>query len=106
MKPKKLIKEFQQKPGNPKAQGNLFHHYTNHTATTHCIAILIEKNNGRFIDLEPAAGLNVEASELQRSLLNPTSRDMIVSDITDQAKGERSKRKEAKRKQCFMTGSF
>ena len=33
LKPKKLIKEFQHKPVNPKAQGNLFRHYKNHTAT-------------------------------------------------------------------------
>ena len=30
---------------------------------------------------------------------------MIVSDIIDQAKGERENNKEAKRKQCFMTGN-
>ena len=38
LKPKKLIKEFQQKPGDPKFQGNLFRHYTNNTATAHCDA--------------------------------------------------------------------
>ena len=53
---------------------------------------------GRLIDIELTAGLNVEVSELQQSLINPTSRDMIVSDIIDQAKGERAKKKEAKRK--------
>ena len=66
---------------------------------------MIEKKNGRLIDLEPAAGLNVELYELQRSLLNPTSQDMIGSDIIDQAKGEKAKNKEAKRKWCFMTGN-
>ena len=104
LNPKKLIKEFQHKPGDPKAQGNLFRHYTNYTATAHCVAIAIEKKNIPLIDLEPTAGLNVEVSEIQRILLNPTSRDMIVSDIIDQTKGERAKNKEAKRKQCFMTG--
>ena len=59
LKPKKLIKEFQQKPGNPKAQGNLFRHYTNHTTTTHCVASAIENKNGHLIDIEPKAGLNV-----------------------------------------------
>ena len=49
--------------------------------------------------------MNVEVSELQRSLLNTTYRDMIISDIIDQAKGERAKKKEAKRNQCFMTGN-
>ena len=105
LKPKKLIKEFQQNPGDPKAQGNLFSHYTNHTATAHCVASAIEKKNGRLIDLDPTAGLNVEVSELQRSLLNPTSRDMIVSDIINQAKVERAKKKEAKLKKCFMNGN-
>ena len=103
LKPKKLIKEFQHKPGYPKAQGNIFLHYTNYTATAHCVASAIEKKNGRLIDIEPTAGLNVEVSELQRSLLNTTYRDMIVSDIIDQAKGERENNKEVKRKQCFMT---
>ena len=66
---------------------------------------MIEKKNGRLIDLEPAAGLNVELYELQRSLLNPTSQDMIGSDIIDQAKGEKAKNEEAKQKWCFMTGN-
>ena len=73
LKPKKLIKEFQHKPGNPKAQGNIFRYCTNYTATAHCVASAIEKNNGRLIDLEPTAGLNVEVSELQWSFLNSTS---------------------------------
>ena len=105
MKPKKFTKEFQQKPGDPKAQGNLFRHYTNHTATVNCVASAIEKKNGRLVDIEPTAGLNEGVSELQRSLLNPTSRYIIVSDIINQEKGERAKNKEAKRKQCFMTGN-
>ena len=89
----KLIKEFQQNPGNPKAQGNLFRHCTNYTATAHCVESSIEKKNGCLIDLETTASLNVEVSELQQSLLNPTSRDMIVSDIINQEKGEREKNK-------------
>ena len=105
MKPKKLIKELKQKPGDSKAQVNIFPHYTNHTATAHCVASETEKNNCRLIDIEPTAGLNVEVSELQQILLNPTSRDMIVSDIIYQAKGKRENKKEAKRKQCFMTGN-
>ena len=53
LKPKKLIKEFQQMPGDPKAQGNLFCHYTNHNVTAHSSASVIEKKNGRLIDLVP-----------------------------------------------------
>ena len=87
LKTNKLIKEFQHKTGDLKAQGNLLRHYKNHTATAIFFASAIEKKNGRLIDLETTAGLNVEVSELQRSLLNPTSRDMIFSDIIDQAKG-------------------
>ena len=105
MKPKKLIKDFQHKPGNPKAQGNILRHYTNYTATAHCITSAIENKNGLIVDLEPAAGLNVEASDIQRSLLNPTSRDVIVSDIIDKEKVGRAKNKEAKREQFFMTGN-
>ena len=52
LNPKKLIKEFQQKPGDPKAQSNLFHHYTNHTYTANCVLSGTEKNNGRLIDLD------------------------------------------------------
>ena len=81
LKPRKLIKESQQKSGNPKAQGNIFRHYTNHTATTQFVASAIKNKNSRLIDLEPTAGLNVEVPELQRILLNPTSQDIIVSDI-------------------------
>ena len=60
--------------------------------------VRLKKKNGRLIDLDPKAGLNVEVSELQRSLVNPTYRDMIFSDITDQEKVERSKKKEVKQK--------
>ena len=98
LKLKKLIREFQKNPGDPKAQWNIFRHYTNHTATAYCVASAIENNNGRLIDLEPTADLNVEVYELQQSLINPTSRDMVVSDIIYQTKGERAKKKEAKRK--------
>ena len=103
--PKKLIKQFQDKPGYPKDQVNLFRHYTNHTATTHCVASAIENNNVHLVDLELTAGLNVEVSKIQRYLLNTTSQDMIVSEIIDQEKVEREKKKEAKRKKCFMTGN-
>ena len=47
----------------------------------------------------------MEVSNLQRSLLNPTTWDMIVSEIIDQEKGERARNKEAKRKRWFMTGN-
>ena len=67
--------------------------------------VRLKNKNVRLIDLEPTAGLNVEVSEIQRSLLNTTSRDMIVSDIIDQEKGERERKKEAKRKQWFITGT-
>ena len=99
LKPEKLINQFQQNPGNPKAQGNIFRHFTKHTATAHCVASDTEKKNGYLIDIDPTAGLNVEVSEIQRSLPNPTSQDMIISDIIDQAKGKRAKKKEAKQKQ-------
>ena len=48
----------------------------------------------------------MEVSEIQRSLINPTARDMIVSDIIDQAKAERSNNNEVKQKQWFMTGNI
>ena len=47
----------------------------------------------------------MEVSEIQRSLINPTARDMIVSDIIDQAKVERENKNEVKHKQWFMTGN-
>ena len=86
LKRKKIIKDFQHNTGNPKAQGNIFRHYTNYTATAQCVASVIEKNNYCLIYFDPKTGLNVEVSELQRILLNPTSQDMIVSDIINQAK--------------------
>ena len=42
LKPTKLIKEFQHKPGDPKAQGNIFHHYTNYTVTAHSSQLLAQ----------------------------------------------------------------
>jgi hypothetical protein len=56
--------------------------------------------------LEPSAALNVETSSLQKKFLNPTMKDMQLSDIIEQSQGERAKKKEAKRKQDFISGNI
>ena len=45
-------------------------------------------------------------SDLQKTLLNPTARDVMLTSIIDQSRGERANKKEAKWKQCFMTGNI
>ena len=73
---------------------------TNFSASEH-----VENENklGRIVDLAPSSFLDVKVSGLQKTFLNPTARDVILTDIIYQSRGERSKKKESKRKQCFMT---
>ena len=52
---------------------------TNHITTEHCVAA--KKKNGRFVDLEPPAGLDVAMAEFQTSILNPTERDVVISNM-------------------------
>ena len=76
---------------------------TNHVATKHCVAAL--KKNERYVDLEPSAGLDVVMSDFQKSILNPTERDVVISDLINRAQGEGAQKKEAKRKRDFVTGN-
>ena len=48
----------------------------------------------------------MNVSDLQNTQLKPTTRDVILADIIDQSRRERSKKKESNRKQCFMTGNI
>ena len=103
LKPKKLMKKYKDNHGNSKVPGKLFIHMTNFSASEH----VANKNKlGRVVDLAPSSFLDVKVSNLQKTLLNPTARDVIIADIIDQPRGERAKKKEAKRKQCFMTGNI
>ena len=57
LKPKKLVKNCQDNHTDPKTQQMMFLHMTNHVTTDHFVAS--KKNNGRFVYLEPLAGLDV-----------------------------------------------
>ena len=104
LKPKKLLKKYQDNRSDSKAQGMLFVHMTNHVTTQHCVAA--RKKDGHFVDLEPSPGLDIHMTEFQRIVLNPTMRDVVVSDLVNQAQGERAKKKEGKRKRDIVTGNI
>ena len=74
-------------------------HMTNHIATEHFVAAI--KNNGRFVDLEPSAGLDVTMTEFQTSVLNPTDRYVVICDLISQSQGDRAKKKEATQMRVF-----
>ena len=78
-------------------------HMTNHVTTDHCVAA--KKNNGRFVDIEPSAGLDVAMTEFQTSVLNPTERDVVISGLISQSQGYRAKKEEAKRMRDFLAGN-
>jgi hypothetical protein len=105
LKPTKFIDAFKANPGNSKIQGQLFVHMTNFVCHEHCIAVKKTQAEMNSI-LEPSAALNVETSSLQKKFLNPTMKDMQLSDIIEQSQGERAKKKEAKRKQDFISGNI
>ena len=81
----------------------MFLHITNHITTEHCVAA--NKKNDRFVDLEPSAGLDVAMTEFQTSVLNPTERYVVISDLTSQLQGDRAKKKKDKRMQDLLTGN-
>ena len=114
LKPKKLVKEYQDNPGGCTTQGKLFVHMTTFVFTEHVTA---SKNvmksseieemtlpNGTRItvkaskpsQLEPAHGLHIKTSINQKRLLNPTPQDVMISELIDQAQGEQANKKEAK----------
>jgi hypothetical protein len=105
LKPTKFIDAFKANPGNSKIQGQLFVHMTNFVCHEHCIAVKKTQAEMNSI-LEPSAPLNVETSSLQKKFLNPTMKDMQLSDIIEQSQGEQAKKKEAKRKQDFISGNI
>ena len=95
LKPKKLIERFKENP-NPSsdAAARLFVHMTNHVANEHCIAVK-NASKGQHVDLQPTAVLDFAIFNSQRGFLNPTPRDMVISDVMDQVRGKRAKKKEA-----------
>ena len=54
---KKLVKKYQYNLNYPKTQQIMFLHMINHVATDYFV--VAKKNIGRFVDLEPLAGLDV-----------------------------------------------
>ena len=103
LSPKKLVKNYQDNCTGTKTQWMLFLHITNHAATEYCVAA--NKKNGSFVDIEPSAGLDVEMSEFQTSVLNTTERDVVTNDMISQSQGDRDKKKEVKRMREFVTGN-
>ena len=101
LEPKNHVKNHQDNYTDPMTQRMLFLHTTNHVATGHCVAA--KKENGRFVYLEPSAGLDVAMKEFQTSVINPTVRDVVISDMISQSQGDRAKKKEAKRMRDFLT---
>ena len=105
LKPKKLIAQYCENPGDSKAQSKLFVHMTNFVCTTH-VTSHKKKSNGDAVQLEPTAGLDVEILDEQKRLLNPTAKDVQMGELIDQAQGSRAKKKEAKRRQNITNGNI
>jgi len=105
LKPTKLIAAYKANPGDSKIQGQLFVHMTNFVCHEHCIAVK-KARAVKDIILQPSAALDVEMTHLQKKFLNPSMEDVQLSDIIDQSQGERAKKKEAKRKQDFISGNI
>ena len=103
LKPKKIVEKHQANTGNSKSQGKLFVHTTNLVLTENALA---NKKSYDKVQLEPTSGLSVELTFLQRLILNPTVRDMKVSEIVDQYQGEWANNKESNQRQYFMTGNI
>ena len=92
------MKNFQDNRDDIGAQSKLFLHMTNFVATNH--------GWKESVALEPSSHLDVEISKDQRSLLNPTARDVQLGSLVDQAFGNRAKKKEAKRRIAVIDGNI
>ena len=57
LKPKKIVKNYQDNRADPNTQQMLLLHITNQVATDNCVAS--KKKNFCFVDLEPSAVLDV-----------------------------------------------
>ena len=51
---------------------------TNFAASEH---VANKKKLGRVVDLSPSSFLDMKVSDLHKTLLNPTTRDVILTDI-------------------------
>ena len=101
LKLKKLVKNYQDNRTEPKTQQMMFLHMTNNVTTEHFVTA--KNKNGRFVDLEPSSGFDVAITEFQKSVLNPTKQDVVISDIISQSQRYMAKKKEAKQMRYFFT---
>ena len=95
--------EYKEKRHDPEIQGKLFVHMTNFVATEH---VTENKAKEDMVQLEPTRGLDVEMTKFQKKLLNPTIKDVMMSELIDQSQGKRAKKKEAKRRQDVINGNI
>ena len=95
--------EYKEKRHDPEIQGKLFVHMTNFVATEH---VTENKAKEDMVQLEPTRGLDVEMTKFQKKLLNPTTKDVMMSELIDQSQGKRAKKKEAKRRQDVINGNI
>ena len=86
-----------------KDQGKVFFHMKNVSASEQ---VANKKKLGRVVDLALSLLLDLKVSDLQNTLLNPTSRYVMLTEILDQSREKKSKKKESKLKQCFMIGDI
>ena len=95
--------EYKEKRHDPEIQGKLFVHMTNFVATEH---VTENKAKEDMVQLEPTRGLDVEMTKFQKKLLNPTTKDVMISELIDQSQCKRAKKKEAKRRQDVINGNI
>ena len=96
-KPKHLLTKYKGDTEDKKVQKEFFHHITNH----------VSKQNWRIghADVKASDYLDVEISEVQSNLLNPTPKDFLLGFITYDVKWKGAVQKIAKRKIDFIEGN-
>ena len=74
-----------------------FHHITDHVSRQHW--------HIGHANVKPGDYLDVDMSEVQQVLLNPTPKDMLIGFMTYNVKGKGAVQKIAKRKICCIEGN-
>ena len=94
--PKALLDMYKKHRHNEMVQERFFKHITNHAAITF----------GPKGKLKPSKHLQVEMTELQDSMLNPTHEQLSLGALFVDTVGERALKKVAKRRQDILTGNI
>jgi hypothetical protein len=95
-----LLNEYKNDRGNKRAADKLLQHMTNRACRQH-----LTSSTKSVGELKPSDHLCVMMSDDQRKGLNPSMTDLLLTRVEEDAFGEGTKKKRARRRQDFYDGN-